>query len=426
MGFLQEPKQPISNSDSKPRPRVTSNGHPSSSSRDFISILASAVPRLQLILTDNERINAAATSISTNVTGPTIRSKAFPTNVDESFLELLYNLTNLTQGSKAWRKDVTDALNDARFFTTPVELVQKHWSPIFYQLILNDKDRMPELLGRLTAPTTAGIVFGVGATSARMEADKKTQLNLRRIALLILSNPEDTFVPSLSTLSEKLVELLIATSTSSPSSATRSEAYMVLRSLILKTSSMQLAPLWPIIDAELQTAMLSLVPESADFEKFSNASILQACKLLDTLVTLEPDDFQLHEWLFITDTIDAVYRPSNYTSTALADEIAEALGTTASTPRDNHLPSTFSSANDAGVSTEKLRRPFLDALIKGLEEEEDADVRLMTKGELAARVLRPFFGSLSITTFEATYDMVQVDFEGLERGLIGDLFEGET
>ncbi|KAF2429482.1 hypothetical protein EJ08DRAFT_635171 [Tothia fuscella] len=412
MGFLQEPKQPTS----KSRPRVTPNGISASKSnpRDFVSVLASTVPRLQLILMDNERISAAATSISTNVTGPTLRAKSFPANIDETFLDLLLNLTKVSQGSKAWRRDVSDALNDARFFSTPVELVQSHWAPIFSQLVLNDKDRMPELLGRLTAPTTAGIVFGVGATSARMEADKKTQLNLRRIALLVLSCTEDTFVPHIGTIEEKIVELLTTTPTSSPSSTTRSEVYIVLRALNLKTSSLQLAPLWPIINAELQKAILSCLPSSSDHDNYSNASILQACKLLDTLLTLEPDEFQLHEWLFITDTIDAVYRPTNLQSTALADEIAEALGDT----------TISNSASSATVSSSQgLRKPVLEPLLRALEKEEGVDVKLMARGELAARVLRPFFGGLSICAFEGMYGMEGVDWDACVDGLVRDIFE---
>jgi hypothetical protein len=423
MGFLQEPKQTL-----KPRRSVISNGHSGNQPRDFVSILASAVPKLQLILIDNERINAAALSISTNVTGPTIRAKAFPTNVDESFLELLYNLTKLSQGSKAWKKDVTDALNDARIFTTPADLVQSHWVPIFYQLILSDKDRMPELLGRLTAPTTAGIVFGVGATSARMEADKRTQLNLRRITLLVLSNPEDTFVPNLPTLAEKIVELLTATPTSSPSSAARADVYILLRSLILKTSSMQLAPLWPIINKELQDAILSLLPEAhdTDKEKWNALGVLQAAKLLDCLVTMEQDDFQLLEWLFVTDTIDAVYRPTGLKSVALADEVAEALGTTTSDV-DNHVASISGNSTHAPVagSGQALRRPVLESLVKELQE-EGVDIKKLGKPELSARVLRPFFGQLGILAFEATYRGDEADIEKLVVGVVEDLFDGEV
>jgi hypothetical protein len=417
MGFLQEPSQPIASN----KERGTTNGNTSKASpKDFISILASVVPRLQLVLTDNERVGAAASSISTSVIGPTIRAKTFPSNIDKSFLDLLYQLTKLPQGAKAWKKDVADALNDARFFTMPIDLVQDLWTQILRQLSITDKDRMPDLLSRITAPTTAGIVFGVGATSARMEADRKTQLNLRRVALLILSSDEDTFVPNIRGLEEKIVELLAATPTSSPSSATRSEIFMVLRALILKTSSVHLAPFWPILNSELQAAILSVIPSNRDSreqekerEKYDIESVLQACKVLDTLVILNPDDFQLHEWLFITDTIDAVYRPSSVAATSLADEVAEALG---SVSLDSHSHTTH-----ASVSGGDLRRPFLGPMLASLEE-EGTTVSDLPKQVIAARVLRPFFGQLSIWAFEGVYGMSGVDVEACESGLLKDLF----
>jgi hypothetical protein len=421
MGFLQEASQPTSST----KDRATTNGNANKlpGSKDFISILASVVPRLQLILTDNERVGSAASSISISVTGPTIRAKTFPSNIDKAFLDLLYQLTKLPQGAKAWKKDVIDALNDARFFTMPIELVQDRWTQILRQLSITDKDRMPELLSRITAPTTAGIVFGVGATSARMEADRKTQLNLRRIALLILSSDEDTFVSNIRGLEEKIVELLAATPTSSPSSSTRSDIFMVLRALILKTSSVHLAPLWPIINAELQAAILSIVPSNRDGreqekerEKYDVESVLQACKVLDTLVTLNPDDFQLHEWLFITDTIDAVYRPSSVAATSLADEVAEALGSVSlDSPNHSHSAHT-TTAGEGG-----LRRPCLDGMLESLKE-GGITVAGLPKHVIAARVLRPFFGQLSILAFEGVYGMGGIDVVACEGGLLGDLF----
>lgn len=428
VGFLQEPSQTPS---AKDRSVANGNSSKSPSPRDFVSILASVVPRLQLILTDNERVGAAATSISTSVTGPTIRAKTFPSNIDRPFLDLLYQLTKLPHGAKAWKKDVTDALNDARFFTMPNELVEGRWTQILRQLSITDKDRMPDLLSRITAPTTAGIVFGVGATSARMEADRKTQLNLRRITLLILSSDEDTFVPIIRGFEEKIVELLMATPTSSPSSATRSEIFMLLRALVLKTSSVHLAPLWPTINAELQTAILSIIPTNRDattnreekekIEKYDIESILQACKVLDTLVALNPDDFQLHEWLFITDTIDAVYRPSSSVAgaTSLADEVAEALG---SVELESQSHSSYA-AQQARVSGDGdgLRKPFLDSMLHCLEE-EGTGLKELPKQVIAARVLRPFFGQLSIWAFEGVYEMNGVDVEACERALLRDLF----
>ena len=412
-GFLQDTNPAVGG-----KGRAVSNGTSSSpKTQDFALTLASVISKLPIILSDNERITAATTSVSTNVIGPALRAKAFPRNLDSSFLELLLQTTKIAQGAKTWRKDVTDAFNDAKFFNIPWQAAQQYIVPILRQLAINDKERLPEILSRLTAPTTAGIMFGVGATSARMEADRKAQLNLRRIALLVLSSDEDAFADKYRTIEEKLTELLSATSSSSPSSSTRAELFMVLRAVILRSSPMYLSSFWPLINAEVRNAMLSMLPDSTDPDRYNNASVLQACKVLDLLVTLNLDDFQLHEWLFVTDTIDAVYRPPNIASTALADEIAEALGNT-----------TLEMRTSVGISHQESsetnkRRSFLEPLLDGLDDVEASEVKLLPRRDLATRVLQPFFGQLSISTFEATYSMLEADVAGCGTALLKDIFE---
>ncbi|KIW02889.1 uncharacterized protein PV09_05939 [Verruconis gallopava] len=409
-GFLQDSGSvPIT------KGRSSSNGSTAiSKQQDFALTLASVVSKLPIILNDNERISIATNIVSSNVIAPALRAKAFPRNIDQSFLELLLQLTKISQGAKAWRKDVLDALNDPKFFAIPADLSQNYILPILRQLVVNDKERMPELLGRLTAPTTAGIVFGVGASSARIEADRKTQLNLRRIAALILAGDEDAFVERYRTIEEKLTDLLTATPTSSPSSNTRAEIFMVIRALIMRSSSVYLSPFWPLINTEIQNAILSMLPESSDTEQYNNASVLQACKVLDLLVALDLDDFQLHEWLFITDTIDAVYRPSNFASAALADEVAEALGSTSLENRTTWRQESTSSGK---------RCSFLEPLLSGLEDVEASELKLLPRRDLATRILQPFFGQLSIMSFEATYEMTKPDMEAFENSLLLDLFE---
>ena len=277
---------------------------------------------------------------------------------------------------------------------------------------MGDKERMPELLSRLVAPTTAGIVFGVGATSARFEADRKTQLNLRRIAILVLGTVDDNFVADLSMMQEKIIDLLSATATSSPSSTTRADLYLLLRALTLKTSAVHLATLWPIINAELQSAISSVIApdHSPASDAYNNYSILQACKLLDTLLCIAPDDFQLHEWLFVTDTIDAVYRPPHFDPVALVDELSEELGSTA-------LVSTIQNESAAmQASNALIRRPLLGP--GGISDEGTWE----RKDELVAKVLRPFFSQLSIFAFETTYSMSTPDWEACKMGLLRDLF----
>lgn len=333
-------------------------------------------------------------------------------------LTLLQELTRLPNNQRTWKRDIGDAFNDTRFFGSPVPLVHTDWLPLLKQYTIAEKDRLTEILGRITPPTTAGIVFGVGATSARLEADRKTQLNLRRAATLILASPPDTFVTDLPTIIERLVELLAATSTSSPSSTTRAEIYMVVRALVLRTSAIHLSPLWPITNAEIHAALSSVVAadHSTLSDTYNNASILQACKLLDLLICVAPDDFQLHEWLFVTDTIDAIYRSSSYQPVALVDELSEELGN--SSLANNSALQTESAAITAASGSH--RRPLLGP--GGIPDELSSD----RKEELVGKILRPFFGQLSIFAFENTYAMGAIDEEAAIQGLLKDLFDEKS
>lgn len=383
-----------------------------------MAILASIVPNLPKILLEPDRVLSAAATISSNVIGPTFRSKTFPDSVTSSALKLLHELSRLPNNQKAWKKDVSEAFNDSKFFAMNLALVQNDWLPLLRQWALTDKERIPEIVGRISAPTTAGIVFGVGATSARLEADRKTQLNLRRIATLILASAEDAFVTDIPAIFDKVVELFGATSTSSPSSTTRAEVYMVIRALVLKVSPIHLARLWPVVNAEIHSAISSIVApdHSTASEVYVNAAILQACKLLDLLICVAPDDFQLHEWLFVTDTIEAVYRSSTYQPVALVDEISEELGATTIAGHDDATIMAQMATNQNG----SRRLPLLGA--SGIND----DVSFERKDELVAKVLRPFFGQLSIFAFESTYAMGALDRDACVEALLRDVFDDRS
>ncbi|KAI0430565.1 putative regulator of reproduction dopa [Xylaria sp. FL1042] len=403
---------------SSPEPDAdTRNRTPSERADDVVGILSRIVPNLPKILVESDRVLAAAQAISTNLIGPCIRAKGFPDTVTKTTLTLLQELTRLPNNQKTWKKDVGDAFNDPRFFTSSATLVKSDWLPLLKLWTVTDKDRMAEILSRISSPTTAGIVFGVGATSARLEADRKTQLNLRRIAALILACGTDTFVTDIPAILERVVELLAATATSSPSSTTRADIYMVVRALVLRTSTVHLAPLWPIINSELHMAISSVVApdNSPSSDTYNNFSVLHACKLLDVLIAAAPDDFQLHEWLFITDTIDAIYRSATYQPIALVDELSEELGNTSA---GSALPSESAAIIASGGSGQ--RRPLLGS--GGINDELTIDRR----DELIVKILRPFFGQLSIYAYESTYAMGALDVEGCIVSLLKDLFDEKS
>lgn len=389
-----------------------------------MAILASVVPNLPKILLEPDRVLSAAGTISTNVIGPTFRSKTFPDSVSSSTLKLLHELSRLPNNQKTWKKDVGDAFNDSKFFAMNLALVQNDWLPLLRQWTLTDKERIPEIVGRISAPSSAGIVFGVGATSARLEADRKTQLNLRRIATLVLASADDAFVTDIPVIFDKVVELFGATSTSSPSSTTRAEVYMLIRALVLKISPIHLARLWPVVNAEIHSAISSIVApdHSTASEIYVCSAILQACKLLDLLICVAPDDFQLHEWLFVTDTIEAVYRSATYQPVALVDEISEELGATSSTQLaavTSH-DDAMTAAQMATSNNGSRRLPLLG--LGGIGD----DAGFERKDELVAKVLRPFFGQLSIFAFESTYAMGALDREACVESLLKDIFDDRS
>jgi hypothetical protein len=374
---------------------------------DMLSILALSMPSFTALLGDSDRIVSAVSGISSHVIGPLLRSRLFPNNISGSVMSLLQHISKVPAAAKIWKKDIADAFNDPRFFGFQVELVRSGWMKLLRQWVIADKDRLTELMSRLPPPSTAGLMFGVGASAARLEADRKAQLNLRRISLLILSANEDYFIGELPELLQKLEDLLTATSSSSPSSTTRAEIFMVLRALALKSSTTTLAPFWPLINTELQEA-ISSIPLGPQQEVYNAYSLLQACKLLDTLLVLAPDDFQLLEWLYVTDTIDAVYPPGHLESRALADEISQTLGVRGSAPPR--------SPREATESGDGMKRPQLTS----------DWIRETAKDELIDQVLRPFLDRLSIHAFESTYGMGNPDLKSCQDDLLADLFNEST
>lgn len=380
---------------------------------NVVDILATVVPRMHTVLSETDKINTAVSYISANVIGQVIHAKNFPEPLQSGVLLLLQRLMKVSSASKIWRKDVSEIFSHPKLFSCSRRIVEPSLLPILRQWSSGDKDRLPEAFGRIAAPTSAGIMFGVGASAARLEADKKTQLALRRIALLILGMENNSIVTSLPELEEKLAELLSATPASSPSSATRAEVFLVIQALVLKTSAIHLTSFWPLVTSELEKSIGSAVASSKDYDTYNVPSLLQACKLLDMLVLMGPDGFQTHEWIFITDTIDAVYKPPQWEPTALIDEMAEELGSGEAIASPNPGAMADSTMSQSGGK----RGPSLRT---------SSSVASLGKEEFVRKVLQPFFRQLSIHSFEGTYSMKEPDVAVCRKAVLDDLFDDGT
>lgn len=122
--------------------------------------------------------------------------------------------------------------------------------------------------------------------------------------------------------------------------------------------------------------------------------------------------------MFITDTVDAVYPPDNWTPQAIMDRLGEIIGsrqdlltnTTASytnaTPRLS-----IAGGGGAGTNRDARSRPLLSTQ------------RLSKIASVGA--LEPFFSRASLATYEAVYRLGGVDWPAVEQSVELDLFEGE-
>lgn len=386
-------------------------------SRSLAAVLTEVTANLEVILETSDRVLNAVNNISSHLISPIVHAKSFPANVNPEILSLFLQVAKRAPSAKQWKKDLTDAFNDPRLLTTKITQMENAWFPLLHHWCLYDKERMPELLSRLSPPSSAGILFGVGASAARLEADRKTQLNVRRICILLLCAPEDSFAIHSRAMEEKLVELFDASASSSPSSSIKAELFMLCRALVLSTSAIHVAPFWPIINDNLQSALLSLLPSGPTNVAPGNLALLQACKLLDLLITLSPEEFQLHEWLYITDTVDAVYQPPSWTPSALSDHVAESLTSDVLEEEASMIPPTPIASDTSG-----RRRQLIDnSSMTDIE-----DIKASTREDFAHAIVRPFLSQLSLHAYEGVYSMDSPDVRVCRHSLLEDVLDLRT
>lgn len=361
--------------------------------------LVETLPHLNALLAQSGRLPNVYTGIASNITTPALRSRVFPRNILLEHLQIMQAMSAAVDTSKSWKKDLLDCFNNARFFQSSIDMAAKGWLPLLRQLQIADKATMTECFSHISPPGAAGVVLGLGASAARADSDRRTQLELKRITSLVMAADNDAILPHLKLVMQKIEEMLAATVESSPSLATRGDLYVLIRALLWKTSPDQLTPLWPILDAELQALCKDILAGAES--KYNPYSKLQGAKLLDLLLLLRPDEFQLHEWLFVTDTIDAIYPSTSIRPVAFADEIAPAL---------NAAGTQFEPLTPA-LSERTTRKPWLHGAQFRSSNPKDVDARLSG-----------FFGQLSIRAFEDLYSLRPIDEEAISEDLLADVF----
>jgi len=226
-------------------------------------------------------------------------------------------------------------------------------------------------------------------------------LNLRRLSYVVFTGEKNHFLTQLPTIQEKLVDIF----RSVPSPVVQCEVFLCIRVLLCRLAPHNLTSFWPVVLTEMyrifeQTMTNPPADGSEDLQL-----ILAACKCLDTLLVLQTEEFQIHQWIFITDTVDAVYRPDDWLPQAMMDQLAEIAGTLlAGDSNGNHVESTTTLQDQRA-----MRRPLL-ASLRQIESLRD---------------LMPFFSNVSISSYESVYASGgNIDWQAVERSIMDDMFDG--
>lgn len=444
-------------------PTPTANAYSSSSEKkddyekrvgtqpdDIKLILLHLTPSLPLLLLDPDRVMAATNTITTSLLQPCFKSKRFPDNLTPEHLHLLLRLSKLpaTQTQKAWRPVLSELLmtENKLFYQHLEDMVEPYVLPLTRQLSVVDRDILPSLIGRLTPPTQLNTIFNINAVATRSEVDTKTILNLKRIAMVLLSssasssegqqnssNSGNIFVSHIPALETALVSLLSGTQYTAPSSAVRTGIYLVLRALILTTPSTFLSGFWPVITAELNEAFLTLSEVGAGpgdksdklnvgfwRGRWTEMSLLGAAKLWDALLVMETEEMGGLEWTFMKDTSEAVgvsapsYSTSTQAAIGLLDEIAP------------ELQAAFGSgteSGDVGMNIEGSgKRLGRKAWFKGREGRESV-TGVLKEGEIIRRWVVYWVNGVAAEAFEGVYRGGKRDEEGVRKAVVKDIWD---
>ncbi|KIJ53578.1 hypothetical protein M422DRAFT_73885 [Sphaerobolus stellatus SS14] len=366
------------------------------------------LPNLRRFLFDNDKVASVCSNAIYYIITPATKSRASRAlDFDDYVLDILRELSRIPAGAKAWRPTVVDIYNDNRFFNSTPDASEK-WRPVVSALLDSDRQALPEIIGKVASSGSSNIF-------ANKEYENLVRsLNLRRLSYAIFAGDKNQFLTQLPSIQEKLVDIL-----RNPNpSIVEGEVYLCLRVLLCRLSAHNMSSFWPVVLTELLRLFDDVIAEPPADGAESLQVILSASKFIDLVLVLQTEEFQIHQWMFITDTVDAVYRPDNWMPEALLDQLAE-IASDLPIPDSKPAGVIDSAANYDGR---------LDTALT-YENEESTPLRRPLLTHIhhidSIRDLVPFFSHVSIASYEGVYHTNgNVDWRAIEKGLLEEMFEG--
>ncbi|GAA5921263.1 hypothetical protein JCM3775_002966 [Rhodotorula graminis] len=379
--------------------------------REITGFLAHrVVPDLKRFLIDADKTAGVCSNMVYYIVAPAFKTRNKTFEADPTIFALLHEMTRNPQTLKAWRSLVADAFADNRFFNAPPS-ANDDWKPLVQALMQSDKERFADLSSKISTASSANIF-----TNRELESLSRA-LSLRRLTYVLLTGPKDRYLNQLPFIQEKVVDLL----RSPVGDMVHAEVYLCLRVLFCRIDNQHLSGFWPVILAELLRLFESLIDQTVPDGSDLLLLVFSACKFLDITLVLQTEDFQIHEWMFVTDTVDAMYPPDPWLPQAIMDRLGDMLS-------NNSTPA---SATGSGLDRAETAPSSRSTVIVARPDSPPAPAQPARRPLLAERRIRsmrelePFFASVSVAAYESIYRAgTRVDWAAVERSLERDVFEG--
>ncbi|CDK24115.1 unnamed protein product [Kuraishia capsulata CBS 1993] len=358
------------------------------SQEELCNALFEIIPKIQVLVQDNDKVINSLNSIVAGVAIPVLKGKAVG-SIPNYAIALLTVISDASAVNiKGWKSLLYDVLMDTKFFTMSIT-ESAPWNSIMFTWIDGDKERMSDLISRMQPYSGNSTLFGWNDSELTTRG-----LHLKRVAYLLMVSPVDRYLINVKDIVNRLSDILAGTG-----GILKPDAFLCLRALILRFTEPHLTTAWPMIYSELQQVfqtVLAKIENLAEGETPNSETdldiLLMASKLLDVLLLLKFEDFQLNEWLFVSETPkDSEKVPT----LAIIDRISEIQGVETRTA---------STENDEPLGKKK-------PLLLGLKH-----VKQMTQ-------LQSFFSKLSSFNYESAYSLRVADTEACEHDIFNDLFQ---
>ncbi|KAJ2697412.1 hypothetical protein FB645_005930 [Coemansia sp. IMI 203386] len=406
---------------------------------------------LQVSITTNLMHYAVVPAFRSHMTGGYSGPAQAMTSRSQHFALVLRCLAALSQQAslmKVWKREVWEFFCDAKFFpesasqhTTMTPELAQLWRHLVRTLLTSEKERFAEVLGKISSASSGPALFANREHEAQMRA-----ISLRRLSFVIWAGNTNQYLTSLPQIQERLVDILKNT----PHPVVQMEVFLCLRVLLCRMSNNHMSSFWPMLLTELiRLCNQQLAREGREDPEQANL-FMAACKFLDLLFILGSDEFLVHQWIFITDTIDALYG-SRSVSTALLDQLSSRLLSipTKASRRSNQRSADRAPAGsnlDNGTYPQMLVSDNADPTNLAYRQISLAATELAGSGILSSasdlqtlsghplkrpivrarsiasiRDLDAFVHNASLQTYQAAYTMAEPDMEFIEALLVSDL-----